>query len=387
MEPEKQNQPSVRPEPLTSFQTTSPPDFSPQREEYLFGSGSYQTAMDAAARSYAFEPSRPRPANPAPQPVPQPVSPPPAAAPAEPEAAVPEGQGACTAAGPYSAYPPGWQSFVFQAPAAPAQTAQPSRRKARGVNGWAVAAVVLALLLGLLCGAFGYRLYAERRAAAPVQTEPPPTEARAALTPAEIYRANVDAVVSIEVSAGSGTQPSSTGTGFVISEDGEIVTNFHVVRGAASLTVRFTDGTAYPAELCCPELSDGDIALLKIEASGLQTVKLGDSERLRVGDPVCTIGNPLGDLTDSLSVGWLSAKNRTVKTDGKSIRMLQTDAAVNAGSSGGPLFNFAGEVVGVVTTKYSGETASGASVEGLGFAIPIQDVLRQLEAMKRGQYQ
>ena len=396
MEVEKQNQSTAGPEPLTSFRTAADPTAAPEQGEYRYGSGSYQTPIVPADRSFSFERETPRPVEPVEQPVPMPV--PPTQAEAEP---APEPSGAVQAApggsvvyglpgDPSGKYPPAWQRFVFaQDPAAPAEPAPTSSKKKQPPrsNGWAVVAVILALLLGLLAGAFGYRLYAgrNRRSGEPsAQTETAQSDLSVLQTPAEIYRANVDAVVAVEAATGGGGQPVSTGTGFVFSADGEIVTNYHVVRGAGSLTVRFSDGRSYAAQLLYPELSDGDIALLKIDASGLQPVRFGDSDLLRIGDPVCTIGNPLGDLTDSLSVGWLSARDRSVTSDGKTMRMLQTDAAINAGSSGGPLFNLSGEVIGVVTTKYSGETASGASVEGLGFAIPINDVLRQVEQMKRG---
>ena len=399
MEAEKQNQSSVGPEPLTSFQTVSDPTAAPEQGEYRYGCGSYQTPVGASQRSFSFERETPRPIEPIEQPVPMPrpqtqAETEPAQDPAGAFQTAPAGPVAYGLPGdPSGKYPPAWQRFVFaQDPAAPAEPAPSSSKKKQAArsNGWAVVAFILALLLGLLAGAFGYRLYAERnrRSAEPsVQTEPAQSGPSAAQTPAEIYRANADAVVAVEAATGGGASSVNTGTGFVISADGEIVTNYHVVRGAGSLTVRFSDGRSYAAQLLYPELSDGDIAVLKIEASGLQTVRFGDSDLLRIGDPVCTIGNPLGDLTDSLSVGWLSAKDRRVTSDGKTMRMLQTDAAINAGSSGGPLFNLSGEVVGVVTTKYSGETASGASVEGLGFAIPINDVLRQVEQMKRGRIQ
>lgn len=395
MEAEKQNHSPAVPEPLTSFRTAADPIAAPEQGEYRYGSGSYQTPIGPAERSFSFERETPRPVEPVEQPVPMPVPPTqteaePAPNPSDAVQAAPGGPVVYGLPGdPSGKYPLAWQRFVVAPdPAAPAPApSSPKKKQASRSNGWAVVAVVLALLLGLLAGAFGYRLYAERnrRSGEPsAQTETAQSSLPAVQRPAEIYRANVDAVVSVEASTGGGAQSASTGTGFVISADGEIVTNYHVVRGAGSLTVRFSDGRSYAAQLLYPELSDGDIALLKIDATGLQPVRFGDSDLLRIGDPVCTIGNPLGDLTDSLSVGWLSAKDRRVTSDGKTIRMLQTDAAINAGSSGGPLFNFDGEVIGVVTTKYSGETASGASVEGLGFAIPINDVLRQVEQMKRG---
>jgi serine protease Do len=120
------------------------------------------------------------------------------------------------------------------------------------------------------------------------------------------------------------------------------------------------------------------VALLKVEATGLQAVTLGSSNALIVGDQVAAIGNPLGELTSTLTVGYISAKERDVNTEGFAINMLQTDAAINSGNSGGPLFNMKGEVIGITTAKYSGTSSSGASIEGVGFAIPIDDVIGML---------
>ena len=107
----------------------------------------------------------------------------------------------------------------------------------------------------------------------------------------------------------------------------------------------------------------------------LQAVEVGSSDALKVGDQVVAIGNPLGELTSTLTVGYVSAKERDVTTDGTTINMIQTDAAINSGNSGGPLFNSKGEVVGITTAKYSGNSSSGATIEGIGFAIPIDDVM------------
>ena len=107
-------------------------------------------------------------------------------------------------------------------------------------------------------------------------------------------------------------------------------------------------------------------------------MELGDSDLITVGDQVVAIGNPLGELTSTLTVGYVSAKERDVNTSGFAINMIQTDAAINSGNSGGPLFNMAGQVVGITTAKYSGSSSSGATIEGIGFAIPINDVSKLL---------
>ena len=118
-----------------------------------------------------------------------------------------------------------------------------------------------------------------------------------------------------------------------------------------------------------------DVAVLKVEAEGLSAATIGSSGNLSIGDMVVAIGNPLGRLAATETVGYVSGINREVTTDNTVISMLQTDAAINPGNSGGPLFNMYGEVIGITTAKYSGTTNSGASIEGIGFAIPIDDVM------------
>ena len=151
-----------------------------------------------------------------------------------------------------------------------------------------------------------------------------------------------------------------------------------MVEDAQTVKVTLYNGDEYDAQYVGGD-EDYDIAVIKIEASGLQAVTLGDSEKLNVGDRVLAIGNPLGELTSTQTVGYVSAKDRSVNTDGTIINMLQTDAAINSGNSGGPLFNMNGEVVGITTAKYSGSTSSGASIEGIGFAIPINDVMKLVD--------
>ena len=201
-------------------------------------------------------------------------------------------------------------------------------------------------------------------------------------SPGAIYQQNVQAVVLItaEVTAVSGmfgqtTTGISSGSGFVLTENGYVVTNHHVVDKATAVTVTMYDGTEYQAEIVGSD-STNDVALLKIEEDvTLQAVTIGSSTALGVGDQVVAIGNPLGELTSTLTVGYVSAKSRDVTTDNTTINMIQTDAAINSGNSGGPLFNSQGEVVGITTAKYSGNSSSGASIEGIGFAIPIDDVM------------
>ena len=190
------------------------------------------------------------------------------------------------------------------------------------------------------------------------------------MTPSQVYSQNVDAVVAIQTTVRGGY---SMGSGFIVTDDGYVVTNYHVVDGAKKIEVMTHDGTTYSAELVGSD-NTNDVAVLKVEGKGFPCVTIGASESLIVGDQVAAIGNPLGELTNTLTVGYVSAKERDVNTDGITINMIQTDAAINSGNSGGPLFNMQGEVVGITTAKYSGESSSGATIEGIGFAIPIDDV-------------
>ena len=200
-----------------------------------------------------------------------------------------------------------------------------------------------------------------------------------AMTPAQLYQSNVDSVVAISCTVqttvyGQATQGTSSGSGFVLTEDGYIVTNYHVVEGASSITVTTHTGDAYDASVKGYDATN-DVAVLKVEAEGLSAAVIGSSSNLSIGDMVVAIGNPLGTLAATETVGYISGTNREVTTDNTIINMLQTDAAINPGNSGGPLFNMYGEVIGITTAKYSGTTTSGASIEGIGFAIPIDDVM------------
>ena len=208
-----------------------------------------------------------------------------------------------------------------------------------------------------------------------VGTSAAPTEG---LTPAQIYTQNESAVVAI-------SSDISTGTGFVITEDGYIVSNYHVVEGGAYLQVVTVDGQMYEAQLIGYDKAN-DVSLLKVEASGLRCVTIGNSDGMAVGDQVVAIGNALGELTSTLTVGYISGKDRIISTDGTAINMLQTDAAINSGNSGGPLFNMYGEVIGITTAKYTGESSSGATIEGIGFAIPINDVFGMIEDLREFGY-
>ena len=200
------------------------------------------------------------------------------------------------------------------------------------------------------------------------------------LTLVQVYEMTVNSVVGISTEAttnvfGQEAVAASSGSGFILSEDGFVITNAHVVSGADRIQVELFNGESYDAELIGEDTSF-DIAVLKIEAQDLQPVSVGDSDELKVGEEVVAIGNPLGELTFTMTNGILSALDREINTDGNPQNMLQTNAAINSGNSGGPLFDMDGNVIGVTTAKYSGSTSSGTTIEGLGFAIPINDALK-----------
>lgn len=202
----------------------------------------------------------------------------------------------------------------------------------------------------------------------PASVENIPTEGGLSLQ--EIYERNIKSVVSISAILTGG---SSTGTGVVLTEDGYIVTNAHVVENAAAISVQLTDQEIFQAQVIgTDELSD--LAVLKISASGLTPAQFGDSSSLRVGDTVVAIGDPLGvEFRGTYTDGIISGIDRDVDMDGRTMTLLQTNAALNSGNSGGPLINCYGQVIGINTMKI-GAFTDKAGVEGLGFAIPSTTV-------------
>ena len=211
----------------------------------------------------------------------------------------------------------------------------------------------------------------------PVTVQVKKVDGQTKMDPATVYASVVNSAVSINCSAtstnifGQQTQTASSGSGFIITEDGYVVTNYHVVSGASSVQVTLYNGDTYDATVIGGD-SDYDVAVLKINAAGLTPVTLGNSADVNVGDSVLAIGNPLGELTFSMSGGYVSSCNRAINVDGTPFNMIQVDCSINPGNSGGPLVNLYGEVVGIVSAKYS--SYSSTTVEGLGFAIPISDV-------------
>lgn len=265
-------------------------------------------------------------------------------------------------------------------------------KKAKVKKGWTaprLVALCLACALvggGVSGGAFALVTSSQNQAAANtststvLQSDRTPTtnvqtnQVRAGeeMSVSQIYNTYSGSVVSIQVSTDTAV---GAGTGFVITEDGYIVTCYHVIDGANEIAVTFSDSTSYEAILVGGD-ADNDIAVLKIDATGLTPVVLGDSSQLQVGDTVTTIGNALGTLANTTTTGVVSALDRAIEmSDGSVINVLQTDCTVNSGNSGGPLFNAYGEVIGIVNAKYSSSGySSSASIEGIGFAIPYADV-------------
>ena len=203
------------------------------------------------------------------------------------------------------------------------------------------------------------------------------------MTPQDVYENYVNAVVLVYNQGTTSTywgqtESQSSGSGMIISKDGYVLTNNHVVEGAEKLTVMTTSGEEYDATVIGAD-EVNDVALLKIEGDeDFPTVSIGDSDQIEVGEQLCAIGNPLGELTNTLTVGYVSALDREISesSTGTTINMFQTDCAINSGNSGGPIFDMNGNVVGITTAKYSSSGYSNAaSVEGIGFCIPINDAM------------
>ena len=210
----------------------------------------------------------------------------------------------------------------------------------------------------------------------------------AALTTTEIVEKTADAVVEItteSVVTSSFSQQyiqSGAGSGVIISKDGYIITNYHVIEDASHITVTLRDQTEFKDVEVVGTYSAGDIALLKVESKkDLTAATLGDSSKIKVGDYAVVIGNPLGQLGGSVTDGIISALDRELTIDDQTMNLLQTNAEISPGNSGGGLFNGNGELIGIVNAKSSSNNA-----EGIGFAIPINDVQDVLSDLKQYGY-
>lgn len=301
--------------------------------------------------------------------------------------------------------------IVPPAPSAPSASSEPDLPPKKSNSGFSAKKIVaLALACSLVGGALGAgAVYLLTGKDAPqVQESASPTgnvtavwegqrpttvidiqsvDTSKLMTPAEVYAANVNSTVGITTSIttnywGFQSTAAASGSGFILSSDGYILTNHHVIEGSNAITVALYDGTTYDAELIGYDESK-DIAVLKVDAQDLTPVVLGDSNNLNVGDSVIAIGNPLGELTFSLTAGTVSAMDRQITmSSGVTMNLLQTDCAINSGNSGGALFNLYGEVIGVTNAKYSGDGSSGeASIDNIGFAIPMNDVRSIVESI------
>ena len=289
----------------------------------------------------------------------------------------------------YSAQPSDPWERNQQPPAPP----QPPKKK--GGAGKVIALVLCCALAGGGAGVGGAAVYSRLNQAPQSETtiyrnEVDPTAVKIkqadGLTPmslAEISAAYTDSCVCISVTAVTQQgwyqyESAGAGSGFIISEDGYIVTNYHVIDGATSIKVTLNNGDTYDAKLVGGEELN-DVAVLKIDGvSGLKPVVLGDSGDLVVGETVCTIGNALGTLSFSQTSGHVSSTGRSITmSDGTVMNnMIQTDCTINSGNSGGPLFDSYGRVVGITSAKLSNNGDSrSATIEGIGFAIPINDVI------------
>ena len=307
-------------------------------------------------------------------------------------------------------YPPYQQPYSYQ-PYSPYQPYPPQKPKKKKGTGLKIAALLVAVaILGSVGGALLTNAISslnretlpeevmEEQTSGEQVAEKPVTEVPferekhqlpdrigtndtgKALSLTQVYELTVNSVVGINTEIttnafGQEAVAASSGSGFILSEDGYIITNAHVVADATAIEVALFNGDSFDAKLFGSD-SSFDIAVLKIEAKGLPAVTVGDSDKLKVGEAVVAIGNPLGELTFTMTNGILSAIDREINIDGNPQSMLQTNAAINSGNSGGPLFDMDGNVIGVTTAKYSGSTLTGTSIEGLGFAIPINEALK-----------
>ena len=281
-------------------------------------------------------------------------------------------------------------SWYAQKESAESYTPKPTAKKKKERKWLKITALVLVCaLVGALAGAGGAALvkgqeepkastavYESKRETKNVDTALVDTDKL--MSASEVYAQNVGSTVGIKTSLttnfwGYRATSSASGSGFILTEDGYIITNYHVIEDSDSVEVSLYDGSTCPAEIIGYD-QNNDVAVLKIEASGLVPVVLGSSDALLVGDGVVAIGNPLGELTFSLTGGIVSALNRSIAIEsGRNMNLIQTDCAINSGNSGGALFNMYGEVVGITNAKYS-SSSSGASVDNICFAIPIDDV-------------
>ena len=285
------------------------------------------------------------------------------------------------------------QGTPFAQPQQPEQSFEmPKKHKKSGAAAKVAALALCCALVGGVCGgAIGAKIVPQSGKASASSTvlqgsrentviDVKSIDTSKQLTAAEVYAQNVNSTVGVTTSItstnfwGYQTTAAASGSGFIISEDGYIVTNYHVIEGAESVKVTAYSGESYDATVVGYDESN-DVAVLKIDATGLSPVVIGDSDNMNVGDSVVAIGNPLGELTFSLTSGSVSALNREITLSSNvTMDLIQTDCAINSGNSGGALFNMYGEVIGITNAKYSSSSSSEASIDNIGFAIPMNRV-------------
>ncbi|MEL7609013.1 MAG: trypsin-like peptidase domain-containing protein [Bacillota bacterium] len=274
--------------------------------------------------------------------------------------------------------------------------ARAKREKARISIGALIACLLVAALLGGTAGGAIVYNGAKAQLFASLQQQEQQNAANEALNMStgslEEYDISTVAskcmpsIVGIEISVqqqsyfGREQTATGSGSGVILTADGYIATNNHVVGGASSIKVYLQDGTSYDATLVGTD-SRTDLAVVKIAATGLVPAVIGSSADLKVGDQVIAIGNPLGELMSTVTGGYISGLNRTIVVENQEMTLLQTDAAINPGNSGGGLFNTKGELIGIVNAK-----SMGFDVEGLGFAIPIDSATKVLNELVQNGY-
>ena len=290
---------------------------------------------------------------------------------------------------PNSAPEPVYQYSYTAEPAAPKRPKR-EKKKVNFTRGGVAVLVICCMLIGLASG-FGGSYLAKKLSASTGSDNPTvlyqsvhsdgDSSASGGTTAdvAAAVSASVVAIVTEQLSIGNGWiqdyVTDGAGSGVIISSDGYIITNEHVVEGARQIKVTTSDGTEYVAQLVGYD-ADADIAVVKIDATGLQAAVFGDSDQVVVGEDVVAVGNPLGTLGGTVTNGIISATDREITVEGKDMVLLQTNADINPGNSGGGLFNSYGELIGIVNAKSAGE-----NVEGIGFAIPINGARTSAESI------
>lgn len=283
---------------------------------------------------------------------------------------------------------PAFETPVNEEPAyeAPAYTRPAPARRTREpryvTTGALVVCMVLTMLVSAILGAMMGAMFAGKGGDTVSVTPDTGSSSQSIsqstgseLTVAQIVDKNENAVVEIMVSGttqnffGQMQLTEGAGSGVIINKDGYIVTNYHVIQGANKITVKLHNGESYSASLVGGD-NDNDIAVIKINASNLTPAVIGDSSTVDVGDLAVAIGNPLGQLGGTATTGIISALDRVLTIEGRTMSLMQTDAAINPGNSGGGLFNSQGDLIGIVDAK-----SGGNNIEGLAFAIPINNVI------------